>query len=95
MIFTEIWLSAENNFYKVDVYMQRCKTCNEVANAKLEEKEYVERVVSKLYLLAGLRDAVIPSGMSKATKPHEENLCEACRMGKCKNKLASFPISYE
>jgi hypothetical protein len=69
----------------VGMYVQRCKQCNAAGRPFNEaDLEGIERIHSKVQLILGLREGIIPEkGPDSKMPPHEYGLCEACKSGKC------------
>jgi hypothetical protein len=68
--------------YNAVVFNQRCKSCHQLGNLKLDEESYVDRVAYRLKKWAGI-EVKMPSSASKRGPPHESTLCEGCKRGVC------------
>lgn len=71
-------------------YLQDCQRCNSLGTLIGElDSENVDRVLSKITLILGLRGRVfaIPDP-GKKTKPHDKRNCHACKDGHCVVKLS-------
>jgi hypothetical protein len=75
------------------VYHQRCKSCNGLSRPELDVQSYVDRITYRLKKWNGIPvETPVYSGQSKA--PHEEDLCEGCKNGRCTQSggpVATFP----
>ncbi|KAK6502485.1 hypothetical protein TWF506_003067 [Arthrobotrys conoides] len=72
--------------YNVQVYNQRCKSCKSLGIMKLDEDVYVERVARLLKIWKG-EDVPEVSHDFKQTDPHEDELCEGCKDGRCQRRV--------
>lgn len=72
--------------YNVQVYNQRCKSCKSLGVMKLDEDIYVERVTRLLKIWKGEH---VPQVFHefKPTDPHEDELCEGCKDGRCQRRM--------
>jgi hypothetical protein len=69
------------NRYNATVYNQRCELCETLGAARLDES-YAERVAYWLKKWSGVPVDRPPRGSSNRG-PHEEELCEGCKVGQC------------
>ncbi|KAK8036735.1 hypothetical protein PG994_015232 [Apiospora phragmitis] len=83
MVGIEIRGSHDNQYYSAIVYNQRCKRCKGLGSMELDEGTYIERVSYRLKKWAGVK-VEAPDYSNKATPPHLSDLCEACKLGRCK-----------
>ncbi|KAE8380928.1 zinc-binding domain-containing protein [Aspergillus bertholletiae] len=68
--------------YNARVYHQRCKRCNALSRPFLDTS-YAERVVYRLKKWRGVQmDVPHYSGENKG-RPHNSDLCEGCKDGRC------------
>jgi hypothetical protein len=70
-----------NQAYNARVYHQRCKSCNWLSKPLLDES-YAERVSYRLKKWSGLA-VEPPTYTGQGAIPHESDLCEGCRNGRC------------
>ena len=88
-IYTEIYFQDSNGTYDpykflVRVWTQCCRKCNVAVIPHMDEEIYIERVVSKLQLWMGLRSAIhVDKQVVAGLPPHRQDLCSACKAGKC------------
>ena len=84
-IFVEILCRRQGGqiYFCVNVWNQKCRQCAKIITPTLDEGKYRERVYSKLRLMLGLRDPVIPATNMRKTPPHRKDLCCGCIAGKC------------
>ena len=68
--------------YNARVYFQRCKQCNSLAKPKLD-KTYAERVSRRLKIWSGVEVPTVNYQEKQTERPHEEDLCEGCKVGRC------------
>ncbi|KAK6498364.1 hypothetical protein TWF481_010956 [Arthrobotrys musiformis] len=68
--------------YSVQVFNQRCKTCESLGWMNLEIEAYVERVERRLRIWKGESLPRLPWN-EKHTPPHKSELCEGCKAGVC------------
>lgn len=70
------------NGYSAVVFNQRCKSCEKLGTLTMDESTYVERVAYRVKKWAGVRvESAVYNKISKG--PHEEELCEGCKVGTC------------
>jgi len=68
--------------YNARVYRQRCKQCQRLGRAVLDENSYAERIAYRLRKWSGMHvDVPYYTGQSKG--PHQSDLCEGCKAGRC------------
>ena len=67
--------------YNARMYHQRCKSCNWISRPSLDDS-YAERVVYRLKKWRGIRMEA-PERFGRSDKPHESDLCEGCKNGRC------------
>lgn len=79
---TTIRLYADNR-YNARIYHQRCKECNWLAKPVVTGGSYAERVTYWLKRWSGVEVERPPWG-GGAGRPHVSELCEGCRVGRCK-----------
>ncbi|GKZ23574.1 hypothetical protein AbraIFM66951_009847 [Aspergillus brasiliensis] len=72
----------EGNEYNARVYHQRCKRCNALSRPFLDEESYAERIAYRMKRWYGV-DVERPVYERKRTKPHNRELCEGCKAGRC------------
>ncbi|KAL3479196.1 zinc-binding domain-containing protein [Aspergillus californicus] len=72
--------------YNVRVYHQHCEKCSFLGKAKIDEDSYVERVGYRLRKWHGLvrKSDPVPPFQGRSKKPHNDALCEGCKVGHCK-----------
>lgn len=77
------WIQGyTRNGYNAIVFNQRCEYCNCLGSFRLDEKSYIDRIAYRLKKWAGV--IMEPPPFSpKETPPHEKDLCEGCKVGKC------------
>lgn len=68
--------------YNAIVFNQRCESCNCLGSFKLDERSYIDRIAYRLKKWAGVI-VEPPPFFPKITPPHEKDLCEGCKVGKC------------
>jgi hypothetical protein len=77
------WIQGyTRNGYNAIVFNQRCESCNCLGSFKLDEKSYIDRIAYRLKKWAGVI-VEPPPFLPKSTPPHEKDLCEGCKVGKC------------
>jgi hypothetical protein len=77
------WIQGyTRNGYNAIVFNQRCESCNCLGSFKLDEKSYIDRIAYRLKKWAGVI-VEQPPFLLKKTPPHEKDLCEGCKVGKC------------
>lgn len=70
--------------YNARVYKQRCRRCNALGELFLENGgSYAERVAYRIKKWCGIEMQPSTYIVKKTKKPHEENLCEGCKAGRC------------
>ncbi|KAF2761643.1 hypothetical protein EJ05DRAFT_472616 [Pseudovirgaria hyperparasitica] len=69
--------------YNAMVFGQRCKFCNYLGIFSLDEQSYIDRVAYRLMKWAGV-PMEQPVFQHRTTLPHMNDLCEACRLGVCR-----------
>ena len=67
--------------YNARVYYQRCERCGFVARPDLDDS-YAERVAYRLAKWSGVAVSN-PYFSGRSDRPHQEELCEGCRLGRC------------
>ncbi|GKZ37877.1 hypothetical protein AbraIFM66950_009705 [Aspergillus brasiliensis] len=72
----------EGDEYNARVYHQRCKRCNALSRPFLDEQSYAERIAYRMKKWYGV-DVERPVYERKMTKPHNRELCEGCKAGRC------------
>ncbi|KAF0696180.1 Aste57867_13049 [Aphanomyces stellatus] len=88
-IYTEMSYQDSNGAYDtckflVRVWTQCCRKCNATVSPRMDEDIYNERVVSRLQLWMGLRSPMhFEKQVVTGLPPHRQDLCSACRAGKC------------
>lgn len=70
--------------YNARVYHQRCKNCKAVGRLILDRGCYVERVTYWLKKWNGI-EVQPPSFSGQSGGPHNSELCEGCKAGRCPN----------
>lgn len=73
----------DDNGYSAIVYNQRCKSCDRLGIFELNERSYIERVAYRLKKWAGVEMEPPPFNRTDCP-PHEEDYCEGCKRGKCR-----------
>lgn len=73
---------GENGYNSV-VFNQRCKTCDQLGTLLLDKKSYVERVAYRIQKWARVQ-VEPPNYASKEGLPHEQEFCEGCKRGVCR-----------
>lgn len=68
------------------MFGQRCESCERAVFPQLDEDIYVERIASKVELMAGLRSPIRRVGnyddeYKEGGEPHRADSCEACLAG--------------
>jgi hypothetical protein len=76
----------ERNGYNAIVFNQRCKSCDRLGSFRLDEESYIERIAYRLKKWAGVF-VEPPPFTHKGVLPHEQDLCEGCKVGKCLKTL--------
>ncbi|KAF2030457.1 hypothetical protein EK21DRAFT_40365, partial [Setomelanomma holmii] len=71
------------NGYSTVVFYQRCKLCNRLGTFAVDKESYVERVAYRIKKWAGVNMA-LSFYNSKVGPPHEQEFCEGCKVGKCR-----------
>ncbi|KAK8065437.1 hypothetical protein PG997_012184 [Apiospora hydei] len=69
--------------YNATVFNQRCKSCDTLGNFSLDVNSYVERVAYRLRVWAGVPQEEAPFTSDEIGPPHEQDLCEGCKEGRC------------
>ena len=68
--------------YNARVFKQSCRECDKIGKMEINEKTYIERVTFWLKRWAGIpMDEEDHTG--EPGPPHEEDYCEACKLGYC------------
>jgi hypothetical protein len=67
--------------YNARVYHQRCRSCNALSRPILDGS-YAERVVYRIRKWEGVQ-VERPVWEGRKGKPHDTELCEGCRAGRC------------
>jgi hypothetical protein len=81
------WIQGyTRNGYNAIVFNQRCGSCNFLGSFKLDKESYIDRVAYRLKKWAGVI-VEPPPFLLKSTPPHEKDLCEGCKVGKCPQTL--------
>lgn len=70
------------NGYNAVVFSQRCDSCKELGQLKLDRESYVERISYRLKVWAGV-PVEKPYYNGKKGLPHKSELCEGCKRGYC------------
>ncbi|KAG0022549.1 hypothetical protein BGZ81_008485 [Podila clonocystis] len=78
---TVLEFSRSSMTYRTTVYSQKCRTCGDFSEPKLDVESYANKVKWVLDLWTGNREAVEPSQRRGPDGPHEEDLCCACSKG--------------
>ena len=73
------------NGYNAVVFNQRCESCNELGQLKLDKESYVDRVAYRLKRWAGVA-VEKPYYDGKKSPPHKRELCEGCKQGYCQQQ---------
>ncbi|KAF7901593.1 uncharacterized protein EAF01_006892 [Botrytis porri] len=69
--------------YNGRVYHQRCKSCNTLSKPILDDS-YTERIAYRIKKWNGIEmDRPVYSGTGKSNGPHNADLCEGCKEGRC------------
>ncbi|KAK2056358.1 hypothetical protein LY76DRAFT_518606, partial [Colletotrichum caudatum] len=76
------------NGYNATVFNQRCSSCDALGNFTLDEQSYIERVAYRLKRWAGI-ETDRPFFAGKDGPPHQEDLCEGCKLGYCRRRNSS------
>ncbi|RWA08718.1 hypothetical protein EKO27_g6396 [Xylaria grammica] len=76
------------NGYNAEVFNQHCKSCGALGIMTLDEESYVDRVVYRLKVWAGV-PVLPPFYERKSTPPHKQGLCEGCIQGWCEAGIPS------
>lgn len=69
-IFVEIRYSRIERKYNLLIYNQQCSICKKSYDPNLDIPIFIERIVSKLQLYFGLREAIIVSDTNEKTTLH-------------------------
>ncbi|KAK6541437.1 hypothetical protein TWF694_007248 [Orbilia ellipsospora] len=69
--------------YNARVYNQRCKRCKKLGTMELDVEIYVERVARRIKMWRGEFIPDMDEKFKKSTGPHEAELCEGCKAGRC------------
>ncbi|KAK4458659.1 zinc-binding domain-containing protein [Cladorrhinum samala] len=77
-------LKFGDNTYNATIFNQRCKACDALGYLRLEEDSYVARVVYRLKKWAGVKMEEQPYNPCRGGPVHASELCEGCKVGKCK-----------
>lgn len=74
--------------YNARVYKQRCRSCDALGDLRLEHGgSYADRVAYRIKKWCGV-DMKPPAYLGKAAKgPHQADLCEGCKAGRCKEAI--------
>ncbi|KAK3996563.1 zinc-binding domain-containing protein [Cladorrhinum sp. PSN332] len=70
----------KGNAYNASVFNQRCMRCNTLGVLNIDKDSYVERVVYRLKLWAGIKMATPDYYGEPDEAEHERELCEACKL---------------
>ncbi|KAI1367676.1 zinc-binding domain-containing protein [Xylaria arbuscula] len=70
------------NGYSAEVFNQHCEFCDALGTMTLDQESYINRVVYRLKVWAGVPVAQ-PVYKAKHTPPHKDELCEGCIQGVC------------
>jgi hypothetical protein len=82
------WIQGyTRNGYNAIVFNQCCESCNCLGSFKLDEKSYIDRIAYRLKKWAGVI-VEPPPFLPKSILPHEKDLCEGCKVGKCPQTLS-------
>jgi hypothetical protein len=73
------------NGYSAVVYNQRCKLCDWLGTFVLNKQSYIDRVTYWLKSWAGVSTPRPPGFGVKKGPPHEEDFCEGCKRGRCRD----------
>lgn len=76
------------NGYNAEVFNQHCLSCNALGTMTLDEESYVDRVVYRLKVWAGV-PVLQPFYEQKRMPPHKKELCEGCIQGWCEARTPS------
>ncbi|KAI0440643.1 zinc-binding domain-containing protein [Xylaria telfairii] len=80
------------NGYNAEVFNQHCDSCNALGTMTLDEESYVDRVVYRLKVWAGV-PVLRRFYQQKPMPPHKRELCEGCIQGWCEAGIrSSSPI---
>lgn len=71
------------NGYNAVVFNQRCRSCDQLGTFTLDTESYIDRVAYRIKKWAGL-SIEQPHYSQKEGPPHEEELCEGCKRGVCR-----------
>lgn len=68
------------------VYKQRCQGCNVLGDLVLERDggSYADRVAYRIKQWCGVEVQPPPYKVKKSKIPHQDELCEGCKAGHCK-----------
>ncbi|KAK0723623.1 zinc-binding domain-containing protein [Apiosordaria backusii] len=80
----------QNNGYHAIVFNQRCATCKQLGDLKLDQSSYIDRVSYRLKKWAGIDMGRPEWREKKDTPPHKSHLCEGCGRGYCERSGASL-----
>ncbi|GLB02727.1 hypothetical protein AtubIFM57258_006190 [Aspergillus tubingensis] len=69
--------------YNARVYHQRCKKCNSLSRPFLDEDSYAQRIAYRMKKWYGVDVERPVYDERKRTKPHNRELCEGCKAGRC------------
>jgi hypothetical protein len=71
------------NRYNAKVYNQRCRRCKRLGRITIDAESYVDRVAYRLKAWNGIKSDLQNRSFRRTNGPHEQELCEGCKAGRC------------